>query len=350
MAATDQFLTDDRTGQTLEEGEEFREIACREASQVGPRSSSAFQNSMGNPFIWAAITAITALIAVAVFRPTSCSSSKNCVALESDSSHLYNAFAATGLGTVLLHELASLFLSYRSLANAQGLLANLTKMLEPSALLCVSFSVLILENLILFISPSPWYAHSAEFGAASSGETAVVYTIFYVEWLINVPILLTLAGKCALGLSFEDIARPVVVTNVYIIAAWTCYFIPDTSARYAVVTLSFAMYAWASYDMVQWVVRFLRANPKSQSGLYLRPSLTLLLIVVFGIYGLVFVLRLLGQVDAGTERLFYTFMDIGSKLTVSIIFTGVRSSGYHALLLDMLVNTNPVFQRSISEA
>eukprot|EP00930_Biecheleria_cincta_P083646 TRINITY_DN7317_c0_g1_i1.p1 TRINITY_DN7317_c0_g1~~TRINITY_DN7317_c0_g1_i1.p1 ORF type:complete len:366 (-),score=37.19 TRINITY_DN7317_c0_g1_i1:445-1542(-) len=311
---------------------------------IAPGSQYSESKSMANPWVWASITLATAIVAAVAVRPTSCTNLPKCMASYKESSYLYNAFAATGLGTVFLHELASLLLSYRSVQQAEGLIRDLSKMLLPSALLCITFAVLFAENMILYASSTPWYAHSASLGQSSQDGT-LVYTIFYVEWLINVPILLTLAGYCALELPLDVVARPIVVTNVYIIAAWSCYFISNAAARWSMVALSFAMYAWASYDMAQWVVRFLRDNPESRSDLYLRPCLAILLIVIFGIYGIVFLCRLSGTVTTLTERLFYTFMDIGSKLIVSMVFTGVRSSEYHALLLDMLVNTNTVFQR-----
>lgn len=311
---------------------------------IAPGSQYSEGKLMANPLLWASITMATAIVAFLAIRPTSCTNSRKCMASDEETSYLYNAFAATGLGTVFLHELASLLLSYRSVQQAEGLIRDLAKMLLPSALLCISFAVLFAENMILYFSSTPWYAHSASLGHASQ-DGGLVYSIFYVEWLINVPILLTLAGHCALDLPLDVVAQPVVVTNVYIIAAWCCYFISNAAARWSMVALSFAMYAWASYDMAQWVVSWLKDNPESRSGLYLRPCLAVLLIVIFGIYGIVFLCRLGGTVTTLTERLFYTFMDIGSKLIVSMIFTGVRSSEYHALLLDMLVNTNTVFQR-----
>lgn len=305
---------------------------------------SGFRFSFLEPIGWATITAVVGGVAYAILRPTSCADEVQCVEIVQETSPLYHAFAVTGLGTVLLHELASLFLSYRSVQSAKGVLGNLTAMLLPSALLCVSFIVLLAENLIMLVSPTPWFAHSTRL-LSDGGVASPVYTNFYIEWLINVPILLVLAGKYALSLPFEDIALPIIVTNIYIILAWSCYFITNDFLRWAVVALSFIMYAWASIDMVKWVVKFVKENPESRSGLYLRPFLTVALIIIFGIYGIVFLGRFKGITTAKEERLFYTFMDIGSKLLVSMVFTGVRSSQYHAMLLDMLVNTNTVFQR-----
>lgn len=135
---------------------------------------------------------------------------------------------------------------------------------------------------------------------------------------------------------------------MHIILAWSCYFIEKPSLHIAVVTLSFAMYAWASYDMCMWVARFRRLDPDMQSGFYLRPFLTISLIVIFGVYGVVFLGRLHGVVSPRGEKLYYTFMDIVSKLMVCMVFTGVRCSRYHSLILEMLANTNTSFRRGFN--
>ena len=38
--------------------------------------------------------------------------------------------------------------------------------------------------------------------------------VFYAEWLINVPILLVLAGSIALGRPGSEVAEPLLITNV----------------------------------------------------------------------------------------------------------------------------------------
>lgn len=292
----------------------------------------------------ASITVVTAAIVFRLMRPTLCSQVEACVAIDHDISYLYHVVASSGLITVFFHELASFVLTYKSIRQARDLLGNVRALLQPSGILCFSFLVLFLENIAL-MAEMPWYAHSS---SILEGEGQPVYTVFYVEWLINVPLLLLLAGQCALERPFAEIVCPMVVTNVYIILAWSCYFIENQPLQNAVVTLSFAMYAWASYDMCMWVVKFRRLDPDMQSGSYLKPFLTISLIVIFGVYGLVFLGRLHGVVSARGEKLFYTFMDIGSKLMVCMVFTGVRSSRYHSLILEMLANTNTCFRRGFN--
>ena len=42
----------------------------------------------------------------------------------------------------------------------------------------------------------------------------------YMEWGINVPIMLILSGYCTLGRSLHEVSRPLVVTNIYVILCW----------------------------------------------------------------------------------------------------------------------------------
>eukprot|EP00931_Biecheleriopsis_adriatica_P058377 TRINITY_DN3472_c0_g2_i1.p1 TRINITY_DN3472_c0_g2~~TRINITY_DN3472_c0_g2_i1.p1 ORF type:complete len:335 (-),score=41.19 TRINITY_DN3472_c0_g2_i1:271-1275(-) len=301
---------------------------------------------ISQPTLWAVITFLTALGTFALVRPSLCSSVEQCILEEKETSYMYNAFATVGLCTVCLHEMASYLLTAKSVRQTGGLLTNMESTIHSTGILIVTFLVLALENLTLVFAESPWYAHSS---SALNTEGTPIYTVFYLEWLINVPLLLVLSGNCALSMPLNEITRPVVVTNLYIILAWSCYFIQNQALRNAVVSLSFGMYAWASYDMGIWVLQFLRVHPESRSGLHLRPLLTVSLIVIFGIYGLVFLGRINGLLSPPQEKLCYTFMNIGSKLLVSMVFTGVRSSHYHAMLLDMLANTNTTFRRGFNQ-
>ena len=105
------------------------------------------------------------------------------------------------------------------------------------------------------------------------------------EWLINVPILhlvrlwdplwqprLVLAGCCALNRSVEEVSKPLVVTNIYIIFAWMAHFISDFTIRWSLVSVTFLMYAWASKDMVAWAQAYTSNAEAEAWGGYLRTS------------------------------------------------------------------------------
>ena len=47
--------------------------------------------------------------------------------------------------------------------------------------------------------------------------------MFYAEWLINVPVLIFLAGQVSLGRPATEVAEPLLITNVYIVLAWASW-------------------------------------------------------------------------------------------------------------------------------
>jgi bacteriorhodopsin len=317
-------------------------VKSGEVAVSRPRSRCMAQ--LEHPFAWVVITIAVALLAGAIVQPSLCSGVDQCKAAH-EGTWYYNGGVACGLGTVFLHELACLYLTYRNAKSAMHLIGDIKETLIPSALLCATFAVLFVENSVLATGSSPWFAHSMKVGDQHLDERPV-YTIFYLEWLINVPILLLLAGRHALRRPIAEVVRPLVVTNIYIILAWSAHFITNSPARYLVVFVTFAMYFWASVDMARWVKGFREDNP--QARMLGRPLLTAALIIIFGIYGVMYLCRLLGSVDAEADRLFYTCMNAGSKLLFSMAFAGIRSSAYHNMLLYMLANTNTVFQRGVA--
>jgi len=295
---------------------------------------------------WWAITLILAVVVFAIVSPDGCPNVGRCSAVHAETSIIYNACAASALGAVLVHELVCLCLTYKSARRAMHIIHNLRDTLIPPALLCATLSVLFIQN-VLFAGPTPWYANAMRLGDDNNMDGEPVYTVFYLEWMINLPILLILAGRYALRRPMTEITRPLVVTNVYIILSWAVYFIPSHAGRIVTVVVSFAMYGWCSFDMMRWVFRFRKEHP--EAPLTGRPFLTITLIVIFGVYGVVYLCRLCGVLSAVGERMCYTALDSSTKLMVSMAFAGLRSSHYHNMLLDMVVNTNTAFQRSIKK-
>eukprot|EP00913_Durusdinium_trenchii_P029536 g27687.t1 len=175
------------------------------------------------------------------------------------------------------------------------------------------------ENLVFLIGEAPWFAHSSNLGHPDLDHQPV-YSVFYAEWLINVPILLILAGSCCLQ-------RP---PREFLLQAWVAHFISNAPLRYVMVVVSFLMYFRASWTMCQ------------------RPLLSFALIIVFGIYGAVYLARLHGAVSCRNERIFFTTMDFTTKLFASIALAGIRSSEFQEVLLTMLANTQTSFKRALN--
>jgi len=245
----------------------------------------------------------------------------------------------------------ALVINYRTAMPLLDLLPGIRSVFLPSMLLCTTFAVLLAENTVLYVGwGSEFLFHASAGHEGEPGRDRLVATVIYVEWLINVPILLVLAGKCALGRTMAQIIGPIVWTNVYILLAWGAHFVQDTNLRWGVIAVSFGLYGWVSYDMAQWAIEFRRSAPRGAPTRILRPCLTIALILLFGIYGVVYLAEGLGFVASFQERTFYMTMNIFSKLAMSLAFAGIKTGAYHDMLVGMLVNANLPFQRQVGEA
>jgi len=291
---------------------------------------------VASPVAWVAITLAAAIASFAVVRPKVCKEVSNCDINQGSILNDLNHYAVAGLSTVFLNEVGSIWLAYRSSKPLAALIDGLMLVLLPSYLLCSAFFVLILENCLL---PIPWLTHSALYGDTP------VYTVIYLEWLINVPILIVLGGKCALGRSLDSVAGPVLISNLYIILSWSANFMSDGRLRWTAISLSFSMYGWASYYMGRWANEFRLNASISTPGRNLKPALVVALIVLFGIYGCVYLAKATGTISAEMERMLYTIMNIGSKLGMSIAFASIKVSAYNDMLVSLLVNTHIPFRR-----
>ncbi|CAE7462092.1 unnamed protein product [Symbiodinium natans] len=307
---------------------------------------SMFKQLLSRKVSWVLITAFTAVLCYTAVRPALCSHDERCQEQHSSATELvpYSSLISASLAAVLMHELASVILTFRTAQKALSLIPNVRESLIPSALLCTSFAVLLLENMPFYAANSAWFVH-ASVSELPELDRMPVYTIFYVEWLVNVPILLVLAGGVSLGRPGPEVAEPLVLTNIYMILAWCADFISNAPGKWAVVAVSFLMYFKASYDMFLWVKRWRVDNPDGH--LFGRPLLAMALVLVFGIYGLVYVFRLVGVVSWKFECIFFLTMNFSTKLCASMSLAGIRSSEFQEVLLVMLANTQTSFQRTI---
>jgi len=301
------------------------------------------------PTWWAAMTAVMALAGYAIALPTACSDVMDCEIMHHTFPSTLNACAALGLSMVLLNEVISLISTYRGVSETQALVPDIKSRCLPSLLLTIMFSVLVLQHTIFAWSPTAWYA-SARLGAASPGPTSrPVYTMTYIEWLCIVPLLLTVSGHCAMGRPLKELARPIVVTNFYIVLSWIAMLTETSLVRWTLVVATFALYFHASWDMYQWVVEYNKAASPELPSRRLRPCLSIGLVLLFAVYGVVYMGALTGSISPWTERLCHLCLDVGSKLAMGIAFVIIRANEYHRTLTSVLkhVSTSNVALISI---
>ena len=75
---------------------------------------------------------------------------------------------------------------------------------------------------------------------------SVLWSDRYLEWGINVPILFILSGYCSLGRPLQEVSRPLIVTNIYVIMCWAAaastYGLQKWMRLFC--TLAFSIKAW----------------------------------------------------------------------------------------------------------
>lgn len=302
-----------------------------------------------SPSAWIAITAGTAFLAHFLINPVSCHTVKHCSNMHKEMDGSLHHYVGTALAVLLLHELMSHYINYTSAvkAHASELIKNVRSWFLPSQLIVACFAILTLQHAVISFSKEPWYAHVS--ANSLPYAQAPVYTSTYVEWLINVPFLLVLSGKCALGRSNEEVAGPLIITNVYMVMSWAAFLVEGTALRWTLVIVSFLMYFWASADMLGWIRDFRMLEPLDAPGRDAKCCLTLALIVTFGIYGIVYLAAITGYIAPANERFLNLINDMITKVAVSIAFGGIRSCETMDLLIEMLIQTNIPFKRQVTE-
>jgi len=299
-----------------------------------------------SPLLWAVVTVVGVLVAVVAVLPQACWTVKDCSRMHEVAWNELSRYVVVALVTALVLEVAALRLTWKSARPLVGMVRGIEYTFIPPLLLCVSFFVLILENLFI---GALWLVHAAVPGVGNVAGRPV-YSAIYLEWLINVPILLVLAGSCALGRPLRDVSRPLVVTNLYIILAWSAYFMQPAPLRWSAIFVAFAMYGWAAADMANWVLKFDAGTRQDVPARQLRCALSFGLILVFFIYGLVYLFAQLGLITSHFELSSYIIMNVCVKLVILLAFVGIRSSQFYDLLVCLLVNKCTPFERQIAVA
>ncbi|CAJ1353691.1 unnamed protein product [Effrenium voratum] len=257
-----------------------------------------------------------------------CSADPACAVSVAAYPQRYHAFVAVGLGVVLLRESFLLLISCaEKAANAEKAPRQLQDMAARDLLAQGLLSLLLLSlstaETYLAWTSVPW-VHSTSLGG-------VVYSVRYLEWLVNVPLLMLLTCCGALGRPISDATGPILATNAYILISWAALFLETAALRWLLIAGTFAAYGWASRTMLQWVSSFMEDGIDTPCR-RTRAASVVLLIVVFGIYGVIYLAGVSGIIDFATEHLGYTFMGFTCKVTLSILFASIRAYQNHQAL------------------
>jgi len=238
-----------------------------------------------------------------------------CAATLSDMSHQYHGYMAVGLCALLAREVSALLAAYVE-NNSDNLSASSVKdsCVAPLLLSLILF-VLALFNAIMASDESIW---------VHTSDGRPVFTIRVVEWLITVPMLLGLSACCGLRRSIAEAAGPIVVTEIYIVAAWVALLVPGSMLRWVLVVGTFAGYAWASGGMLGWVLDFRREAPPDAPCCRLRISSSIMLIMLFAMYGVIYLLATFNVIHPHLEQSSYACFGFVSKVLMSMLFSAIR--------------------------
>eukprot|EP00435_Cladocopium_sp_Y103_P049187 s84_g14.t1 len=143
-------------------------------------------------------------------------------------------------------------------------------------------------------------------------------------------------------------AQPFFTPGLVKLPPRSAHFISYSPLRWSLVIATFFMYFCASKDMVSWAQAYKNDTDPDVSGTHLRQASTLGLVAFFGLYGLVYLCRLTNVINDYEERVWYLCMNITTKLIMLMLFGGIRSSRYHDLIVNMLVNTHFSFRRQVA--
>ncbi|CAE7885407.1 unnamed protein product, partial [Symbiodinium necroappetens] len=151
--------------------------------------------------------------------------------------------SSTALVAMSGHEVCGLIATYMGARQTQELIPHLQSRVLPSFLLALMFGWLaVVERYFSLPEVNLAHVHSSGDGLTTSGRP--VYTLRYIEWCINVPILFLLSGHCSLGRPLREVSRPLLVTNVYIIFSWMATVTEYGVLKWLLIIAAFHMYGW----------------------------------------------------------------------------------------------------------
>ena len=286
-------------------------------------------------YIQVAVTSVTWAICWLVAAPVNCHEVPACAKHLQSYPGYYHVISAAALVAMLGHEVLSLIATYMGAQETQALVPHLQSRFLPTLLLAVMFGVLATAERLF--SRAEWtIAHVMPSADGLTTPGRPVYTMQYMEWGINVPIMLILSGYCTLGRPLQEVSRPLIVTNVYVILCWVATATESAFLKWFLIGVSFAMYAWASYDMLNWCSAYERTAPADLPSRGLRLFLSSGLVAHLLLYGVVYMASVVGVMDAHTERKSFFALTFGAKLAYSAAFVFIRADEYHKTLTDVL--------------
>lgn len=284
---------------------------------------------------WIAVTVSTWVACWIFVAPQKCQDVAVCDQHMKTYPAYIHVISTTALVAMAGNEICGLIATYMGAKQTQSLIPHLQSRCLPSFLLAVMFSWLaVVERIFSLPDMTLAHVHTSADGLTPMGRP--VYTMRYVEWCINVPILFLLSGHCSLGRPLKEISRPLMVTNVYIIFSWMATVTESGFLKWLLIVVAFFMYGWASMDMIAWSREFHLTAPADLPSRRIRPWLSNGLIIHFQCFAAIYMASCLGVFDAEVEQMGYFITTFGTKIAYCATFVFIRADEYHKTLTDVL--------------
>ena len=152
-----------------------------------------------------------------------------------------------------------------------------------------------------------------------------VYTLRYVEWSCAVPILMFLGGRSVpreKGHPPTALLPAILLTAVYIYASLIALVVTSFTWRVVLIVVSFFGYGVASVDQIVGWTRAIdfKGSPTAPASF----ALVVTQVVLFGVYGVVFLLACGEIISPALEQALYTFGDVTAKVGHSALLVTMR--------------------------
>eukprot|EP00931_Biecheleriopsis_adriatica_P065248 TRINITY_DN39838_c0_g1_i1.p1 TRINITY_DN39838_c0_g1~~TRINITY_DN39838_c0_g1_i1.p1 ORF type:complete len:757 (+),score=148.58 TRINITY_DN39838_c0_g1_i1:152-2422(+) len=251
-----------------------------------------------------------------MLKPSPCAALPECIAATSTHTQRYHSYFAVGLGVLMLREASIFIASLADTFQQRRPQWSLRDHCLCPALLSAILAVLAAVEASLALTDSP---------LMHVGMGRPVYTVRFAEWLVTVPMLLMLTGCGALARPVSEVVKPIFLTNGYIIASWAALIVENPLVRWILIAGTFAAYGWASQMMTRWVSAFLEEAPPDAPCRWTRIMSVMMLVILFGVYGIAYLATVAGLLRAADEFFVYTVLGFASKVAMSLIFASIRA-------------------------
>eukprot|EP00930_Biecheleria_cincta_P043560 TRINITY_DN298_c0_g1_i1.p1 TRINITY_DN298_c0_g1~~TRINITY_DN298_c0_g1_i1.p1 ORF type:complete len:923 (-),score=142.73 TRINITY_DN298_c0_g1_i1:72-2483(-) len=181
----------------------------------------------------------------------------------------------------------------------------------------IVFVFLVLTTTYHLMALDYQYVHKGWLAKYHGGHQ-IVYSFRYIEWVCCAPIVLSISGQldhAEDGSARNGIIPSSLLTGIYCIISWQGLVVEDLWAAWILIAMAFFSYFVASVEQLAFVWYL---KDQGREGV-LRACLLFYLVVMIGIYGVVYLLPIPGWISATLENKFYCIFDISFKFGTSLM-------------------------------